>query len=145
MAVLHLALTVACGVHVIKTGRPYYWIFIILSFPLIGMLIYAVAQVIPDMSRSRAARGAMAGAKRLVDPDREYREAKRALEVSPTVHNRQRLAEVCIERGSLDEAESLYLACLNGVTKDEPDILAGLAHAQFLKGNAAAAVATLDR
>lgn len=144
-AVLHFLLVMGCAVHVVRTGRPYYWLLIIFMFPLLGALVYGVAEVLPELSRSRAARRAVADARRLVDPDRDYREAQRALEIAPTVLNRQRLAEACVARGTYDEAVALYRACLTGVTAESPDLMAALADALFRQGEPAEALATLDR
>ena len=81
---LHLVLGVACAVHVIRTGRPYYWIFIILIFPVVGVLIYVIAEVLPDLIGARTTRRVASTARQILDPERAYREASRNLQISPT-------------------------------------------------------------
>jgi hypothetical protein len=143
-AVLHALLGVTCAVHVVRTGRPYYWIFIVLFFPLIGSLIYVLAELLPDLFGTRAARQAASRARSILDPERAYREASRNLQISPTAYNMCALAEACVERQSYDEAITLYRGALTGVTADAPDIMEGLARAHFLRGDLSEALAVLD-
>ena len=35
---LSLLLQILCAVHVMKTGRPYYWIFIVMFAPMVGII-----------------------------------------------------------------------------------------------------------
>jgi hypothetical protein len=122
-----------------------YWIFILLSFPLLGALIYFGAVIAPEMSRSRAAQKAAGGIRQFVDPDRDYREAAQKLEISPTPHNMCVLAEICVKRNAFTEAISLYRQALTGLNADAPDILASLAGAYFLVQDYTETLATLDR
>lgn len=46
-----LVFQIALAVHVVRSGRSFVWIFLILGFPLIGSLIYLIAEVIPEMDR----------------------------------------------------------------------------------------------
>ena len=41
--------------HVLKTGRPYWWIFIIMSFPVMGCVIYYFVEVFPGSREHRRA------------------------------------------------------------------------------------------
>ena len=42
-----LLLQISVIIHAMKTGRPYYWIFVIMAFPVIGCLIYFVVELLP--------------------------------------------------------------------------------------------------
>ena len=53
---LSIALQIACAVHVVRTGRPLYWIFILLIGSFIGIAIYLIAEVLPGLRHHRAAR-----------------------------------------------------------------------------------------
>jgi len=145
LAIAHLTLAIAFAVHVVRTGREMYWIFILLSFPLFGAFIYFFAIVMPEASRSRTAQQAVRGVGRIIDPDKAYREASRDLQISPTSHNMCVLAELCIERNAFEEAIILYRQALTGLNVDAPDILAGLARAYFLKRAYDDVIATLDQ
>lgn len=47
-------LQIVLAVHVARTRRPFIWIFVILIFPLIGSLIYIIAELIPEWERTNA-------------------------------------------------------------------------------------------
>jgi hypothetical protein len=49
-----IVLQIVLAVHVARTRRPFIWIFVILIFPLIGSLIYIIAELIPEWERNNA-------------------------------------------------------------------------------------------
>jgi hypothetical protein len=55
------------------------------------------------------------------------------------------LADECVRLGRYDEAIELYKSALTGMHETEPGAMLGLATAEFRKGDADAASATLDR
>ena len=56
-ALVIITLQILCGLHVVKTGRPLYWLFIIIIAPFLGCLIYFVAEMLPEMLRRRVTVG----------------------------------------------------------------------------------------
>ena len=145
LLVLEVLVQLTLAVHVVRTGRQLYWLFIILVFPVLGSLVYFVAEVLPDLGRSRTARNAATGVQRALDPDRDLRRLTEELDTADTVDNRRRLAEEHLRRGDAAEALRLYQGALTGLHRDDPALLMGLARAQFLDGDAAACIETLDR
>lgn len=141
---LSLLIQVTCAYHVVKTGRDKYWLFIILFFSLIGCAIYFFVEMLPDLMGGRTARNLAAGAQRLVDPDRAYREALAQLEISPTSQNKRILADACVARGSYADAIALYTETLSGHDAHEPDLLRARANARMLAGDFGGAIADLD-
>ncbi len=49
-----IVLQIVLAVHVARTRRPFIWIFVILIFPLLGSLIYIIAELIPEWERTNA-------------------------------------------------------------------------------------------
>ncbi len=49
-----IVLQIVLAVHAVRTGRPFIWVFLILIFPLMGSLIYIIAELIPEWERSNA-------------------------------------------------------------------------------------------
>jgi len=47
-----IVLQIVLAVHVVRTRRPFIWIFLILFFPLMGSLIYILAELIPELERN---------------------------------------------------------------------------------------------
>jgi hypothetical protein len=47
-------LQIALAVHAVRTRRPFIWVFLILIFPLMGSLIYVIAELIPEWERNNS-------------------------------------------------------------------------------------------
>ena len=56
LVLLSLALQIACAVHVVRTRRELYWIWIILIGSYLGVVIYVIANVLPDLRHDPRAR-----------------------------------------------------------------------------------------
>lgn len=144
LIVLSVALQLFCLVHVFRTGRPYWWAWIILIGSFLGSAVYLITQVLPDLRDSRGGRRALRKVQLALDPDRERRELATELERSDTVQNRLRLARERLAAGDVLAAEPLFEACLKGLHATDPDILLGLAETRFRRGDPAACRQTLD-
>ncbi len=144
IAGLLLVAQVLCAVHAGRTGRPYYWIMLILFVPMVGMITYFLIEILPDLSRSRTGRAATSGVIRMIDPERGYREAFRQVQIASTTENRAVLAAQCLRSGRTDEAIGLYRELLTGIHATDPDLMLGLALAQFERQDYAAAQVTLE-
>jgi hypothetical protein len=144
LLILSIAIQVLLIIHCIKTGRNQIWIWVLalLSFP--GAIAYVAVEVIPDLFRSRTAQRTARGVKRALDPHADLRRYESEARVTGNVASRQRYAEALTRAGRYDEAISEHRANLNGLYEHDPDLMLGLARAQFGKGDAAAARATLD-
>jgi hypothetical protein len=139
-----VVLQFVCLVHVFRTGRPYWWAWIILIGSFLGAAVYLVTQVLPDLRHDPSARRALRRVQKTIDPERERRELADRLELSPTVHNRLLLARERMQAGDPIAAEALYRECLTGLHATDPHLMLGLAQAQFLRGDFGATIATLD-
>jgi hypothetical protein len=127
---ISLLFTAAMCVHVVRTGRELFWLFIILlGLPPLGGIIYLVAVVLPELFRGPGARKLSQAVGDTLDPEREYRQAKQAVEDTPTVHNKMRLAAAAAELDRHDEAEQLYRDAAQGIHADDPALLHGRARA----------------
>jgi len=144
LLVASVLLQFCCLVHVFRTGRPYWWAWIILIGSFLGSAVYIIAEVLPDLRRDPAARRALRGVQRRLDPDRERRELEARLEASDTIANRLRLARERLEAGDVLAAEPLLQQCLKGLHATDPDIMLDLAEARFRRGDPAATRDTLD-
>src|SRR5262249_14593654 len=131
-------------VHVIKTGRNQIWIWVLalLSFP--GALAYVAVEILPDLFRSRTAQRAARGFKKTFDPHADLRRYESEARLTGGVASRQRYAEELVRQQRYDEAIAQYRQILTGLYEHDPNLMLGLAGAQFGKGDAAAARVTLD-
>ena len=144
IVVLSIALQLLCAVHVVRTGRPLYWIFIVIIGSFLGVAIYVLAEVLPTLGKSPTARRAARGVRRRIDPEHGKRHAARNLEIADTLDNRRRLAEQSMASGDFQQALTLYQDSLSGMYRTDPHLMLGLAHAQFELHQHAQARATLE-
>jgi hypothetical protein len=142
---LSLAFSVALCVHVVRTGREMYWLFIILAFQPLGGVVYALINVLPDIFGGSTARQFSKAARETLDPTREYREGKAACEDTPTVRNQSRLAAAAAGLGKYDEAERLYAEAAHGIHAEDPALLLGRANALLELGRHAEALEVLEK
>ena len=141
---LSLILSIALAVHVVRTGRELFWLWIILIFQPLGGLVYFIAIVLPELTRGQAARGLERSARAALDPMREYREARQACEDTPTVRNQSRLAQAASALGRHDEAERLYAEAAQGIHAEDPALLLGRATALLELGRPGDALQVLE-
>jgi len=140
-----LAAEVLCVTHVVRTGRPFWWIYLIVFAPLVGTIVYLGVELLPGLYRGPTARQVASRVNRALDPGRGVREAWRRLEMSPTVQNRTALAEEYLVAGQPQDAVGLYREALSGIHATEPSLMLGLARALFSLGDTAEVLTTLDR
>jgi hypothetical protein len=144
LAVVEIVAQMLCAIHVAKTGRNYYWIYIIIFAPMVGMLAYFVVEILPELMGSRTARGGAAGVGRALNPGRAVREGEKRLAMTPTTENKVALAEAYLEVGRAEDAIALFRDTLVGVHATDPSLMFGLARAEFARGNFAGTEQALD-
>lgn len=133
-------------VHCIKTGRNWLWIWVLI-IPGIGALAalaYLAIEILPDLFRSRTAQRTARGFKRAVDPFADLRRFENEARVAGNVDARQRYADELARHGRYEEAIEQYRKALTGLYVHDPNLMLGLARAQFGSGAAPAARATLE-
>lgn len=140
---LSTAIQVALIVHAIRTGADRMWIWVILV-PGVGPLAYFLAEVLPNLGRSRTARRAMKAVRDTVDPEHDLRQAQSGVRVSGNVQNRVRLAEEQVAKGQVDAAIGTYRSAMTGLYEHDPVLMLGLAQAQFVAEDYRGARETLD-
>jgi hypothetical protein len=128
--IMSFVIQITLIIHVIRTGRPSWWIFFILFAPLIGSGVYILLEILPNSGILPSLRKAEQKVVKAIDPTRELRAAQDAFDLSATVGNRLRLADASVEMGDYANAESLYSDCLQGQFHDDPAALLG--HARTL-------------
>lgn len=144
IVILSILLQVACCVHVVRSGRPLYWMLFLMMFSYLAVLVYVVAAVIPDLRAGPSGQRAMRKVRAQLDPGRGARVANRQLQVADTPENRRRLAEESLRTGDFASAETAYRGALKGLYADDPDLMLGLAQAQHGLGQPNEALRTLQ-
>lgn len=145
IGLLHLLIAIGFVVHANKTGRPNYWMFILLFVPFAGSIAYILFELLPELADSRRSRKVVADLRTVVDPHRDYRQLGERAMLSGTVETKCKFAEECERKGMWEEAIDLYREVPQGIYAEDAEILRRLARAELGAGDAKAAMATLDR
>jgi hypothetical protein len=141
---LSLLVLIGLIVHCIKTGRSTIWIFVMVLVPFAGVLAYIAVEILPGLFQSRTAQRAGRKMKRALDPHANLRRYEDEARVGGNVASLQRYADELTRQGRYDEAVAQYRKALTGLYEHDPNIMLGIAQAQFGKGDAPAARQTLD-
>lgn len=137
--------SIICAMHVVRTGQQMYWLWILVIGGPLGAAFYFFAVLLPDMMGGRTARVVGRAAQQALDPERDYRQAMRALEDTPTVGNRLKVAQAAAALGRWSDAEAQWALCGDGHWGDDPVILLGHADALLELGRFADALAKLEK
>jgi hypothetical protein len=141
---LHILIALFFAVHVIRSGQQMYWLIVLLSFPLLGSIVYFVAVYLPDSRLERGARKTVAAVVKSMDPERELREARADFDYTPSAQNQMRLAKALLEANAASDAAKHYEACLKGPFAADPEIKFCAARAFFESGQFAVAMVHLE-
>lgn len=139
-----ILIQILCAVHCVRGGRPQGWLMVIIFLPLLGSLAYFVMEVLPGLGQSREARAAKAAAVKAIDPEREVRAAREAVELADTAANRIGLADRLAELERWGEAVDHYRIGIGKVPRPERGPATRLAVALYEGGRAAEAREVLE-
>jgi hypothetical protein len=143
--ILSILIQVILIIHVIKTGRNQIWIWVLALLSIPGAIAYIVVELLPDVFRSRTAQRTARGLKKAMDPTADLRRYENEARVTGgNVAAKQRYAEELSKQGRHDDAIAQFREALTGLYENDPNLMLGVARAQFAKGDAAAARTTLD-
>jgi hypothetical protein len=145
LAGLMFAVQFCFAFHALKTGRPYWWIFLIMGFPVMGCVIYYLVEVYPGSRQERSAHRAARRIVKALQPDADLKRRAEELEVCGSIDNKLALAEECFNHQMYAEAIKLYESCLSGAYKHDGAILLELARSAVEGGDWDKALATLAR
>jgi hypothetical protein len=138
-----ILIQILCAVHCIRHGRNQGWLMLIIFLPAIGSLAYFLIEILPGMGQRREVRAAKAAAVRAIDPEREVRAAREALEVADTAANRLAMADRLVELERWAEAIPHYQAGITKAPRVERGAATRLARAMFQASRFAEARAVL--
>ena len=141
---LHILVALGCAIHVIRTQRQMYWIFILFAFPALGSIVYVLAEILPSAAGSPSARKASVAARKALDPGREARDALVQVEISRTPGNLRRAADALLASNRPDDALPLAREAASGAFASDSAMLFTLAQAHYETGDPGEALVQLD-
>lgn len=134
-----------CGIHVVRTGREMFWLWLFIIGPLIAPAFYFLAVLVPSWMGGTGARSVGKAARQALDPERDYRNALRNLEETPTIGARMKVAQAAAALGRWNDAEAQWALSAEGQWADDPTILMGHALALLELGRYADALERLEK
>ena len=92
---------IVCAVHCVRGGRNSMWLMVIIFLSLPGCLAYFIFEIMPGLSGRREVRAVKRAAVKAMDPEREIRLAREAVDIADTAANRIALADALAAHGPL--------------------------------------------
>ncbi|MFN3389751.1 MAG: tetratricopeptide repeat protein [Allosphingosinicella sp.] len=139
-----LVIQLICAIHCVRNGRSGLWLMVILFLSIPGCLAYAFFEILPQYSGRREVRAAKAAAVRRLDPERDIRAARDALDVADTAASRNALGDALADAGLWVEAVPHYREALAETRGADQAARLKLARALLEAGDAAAARPLLE-
>jgi hypothetical protein len=131
IGVLLLLAQIVCAVHVVRSGRHHAWIYLVVFVPVVGMVAYFLAEILPELIHSSPARQAAERVEKTINPGRRLREAERRAQITPTAENKAALAAEYLLAGRAAEAAALYREARTGIYAADAGMTQGLSRALF--------------
>jgi hypothetical protein len=130
-----LLIQLACLIHLFRTGRPYWWLWLIFGFPGIGVAAYVFFEVRPTFGKLDWNSLLW----KLKSSSERIRARHEALEESSTIKNRLALADELQRAGLYDSQCEVLSEGLRGPFKDDAHLLSRLAESHLDAGRPAEA------
>ncbi len=131
-------------IHVLKTGRDRYWIWLLLFLPLVGGVAYLVIEIIPELSSGIRGQRTRRGVQNLLDPGADVRTQAAAWEQSSNADNGRHYAQALLAAGRATEAEEILDQVLAGFFKTDPALMLLKAQALFDQAKWESSLAMLE-
>ena len=109
-------------IHIIKTGRSYTWMWLLLFVPYVSAVAYIILCVIPDLVSGPSTRVAGASFIDEVFPNFRIKKLEQTVKNSSTTANIIELADAHADAGHYEKAAEMYKGCLEGLYKHDAGI-----------------------
>jgi len=107
---LSILIQILCAVHCVRGGRNQMWLMVIIFLSIPGCLAYAFFEILPELAGRREVRAVKAAAVKVIDPERDLRAAREALDTAETAANHSATADALVALGRWSEAIPHYEA-----------------------------------
>jgi hypothetical protein len=101
---MSILIQIACAVHCVRNRGNSLWLMVIIFLSVPGCLAYAIFEILPQLAGRREVRAARAAAAQALDPERDLRAAREAVETADTAANRSALGDALAGLGRWPEA-----------------------------------------
>jgi hypothetical protein len=109
---LHVIIAVFFAIHAIRNRYEMYWLWILFVFPFLGSVVYFFAIYLPNSRLEQGLKKGSTQALKILNPGKELRAARRAVDLTPSSQNQVRLANALLETGNTSAAIAQFEECL---------------------------------
>ena len=141
---LGVLLQIVCAVHCVRNRGNNLWLMVIIFLYVPGCLAYIIFEILPQSAGHREVRRVRAATAKALDPERDVRAAREALETADTAANRIALGDALAEQGQWIDAIPQYEAAEAKAPAPERSTRFKLARACFEGGRVARARTQLE-
>jgi hypothetical protein len=131
---LSIVIQILCAVHCVRNNRNSMWLMVIIFLSIPGCLAYAIFEIFPAYAGRREVRAAKAVAIRKLDPQRDLRAAREALDLADTAANRIKLGDALVELETWAEAIDHFRRALGKTAGSDRGTQLKLARAELAAG-----------
>ena len=103
-----ILIQILCAVHCVRGRRNSLWLMVIIFLSIPGCLAYFIFEIWPELMGRREVRAMKQATVKVLDPERDVRFARDALELADTAANRVALADALAGQGKFDDAIPHY-------------------------------------
>jgi hypothetical protein len=108
LVAISVLIQIGCAVHCVRNRGNRMWLMVIIFLSIPGCAAYAIFEVLPQYAGNRKVRRVTKAAVKALDPEREIRAAREAIETADTAANRLALADALADNGRWSEAIAHY-------------------------------------
>ena len=112
---ISIAITVALVVHILKTGRDRFWVYVVVFLPVAGPIAYFIVEVLPGLWGSRGTQRAVRRVRNSLDPERDLRRLEAERRFSNNIDAHRRYAEELLANGRSAQAIDIFRDSLRGI------------------------------
>ena len=131
LMILPYLLQLLCLVHIVKTHRNTYWIWIVIAVPYIGGLAYLILEIIPGLSSAPRIHSVKDQLTDLVKPNGKFEIIEQKARFSPTFKNMVEYADALMARNDYGKALEIYTAQNAGAFRNDPELVYRTASALY--------------
>jgi hypothetical protein len=103
-----IMIQIACAVHCVRGGRNQLWLMVVIFLSVPGCFAYFIFEILPGLAGRREVRAVKSAAVKVIDPARDVRLARDALDIADTAANRLALADALAAQGQWRDAIGHY-------------------------------------
>ena len=122
-------------IHIIKTNKPFLWLWLLIFVPYIGGIAYIILEIVPELGANGSVSRVEGAVADMLRPNARLEALEDLARRQETIANKTALADAYTECGRYDDALALYDSCMTGPYANDRGLAFKKMQALFLSGN----------